>query len=108
MAIPEVPTVFCKFPSSVIGPGDDVVLPKNSVKPDYEAEFAVVIGKSGRYISTDTWQDHVFGYVNLNDVSARDYQLATSQWVIGKTFDTFCPMGPYIVTKDAPLLVPVK
>ena len=100
MAIPEVPTVFCKFPSSVIGPGDDVVLPKNSVKPDYEAEFAVVIGKSGRYISTDTWQDHVFGYVNLNDVSARDYQLATSQWVIGKTFDTFCPMGPYIVTKD--------
>jgi len=100
MAIPEVPTVFCKFASSVIGPGDEVVLPKNSAKPDYEAEFAVVIGKGGRYIGEDKWQDHVFGYLNLNDVSARDYQLATSQWVIGKTFDTFCPMGPYIVTKD--------
>jgi 2-keto-4-pentenoate hydratase/2-oxohepta-3-ene-1,7-dioic acid hydratase in catechol pathway len=100
MAIPEVPTVFCKFASSVIGPDDNVVLPKNSTKPDYEAEFAVVIGKAGRYISPDNWQDHVFGYLNLNDVSARDYQLATTQWVIGKTFDTFCPMGPYIVTKD--------
>lgn len=100
MPIPEVPTVFCKFASSVIGPGADVVLPKNSAKPDYEAEFAVVIGKGGRYIAADRWKDHVFGYLNLNDVSARDYQLATSQWVIGKTFDTFCPMGPCIVTKD--------
>lgn len=100
MAIPEVPTVFCKFASSVIGPGDNVVLPKNSTKPDYEAEFAVVIGKPGRYIAPENWQEHVYGYLNLNDVSARDYQLATTQWVIGKTFDTFCPMGPYIVTKD--------
>lgn len=100
MAIPEVPTVFCKFASSVIGPGDNVVLPKNSTKPDYEAEFAVVIGKPGRYIAPENWKDHVYGYLNLNDVSARDYQLATTQWVIGKTFDTFCPMGPYIVTKD--------
>jgi 2-keto-4-pentenoate hydratase/2-oxohepta-3-ene-1,7-dioic acid hydratase in catechol pathway len=100
MPIPEVPTVFCKFASSVIGPGDNVVLPKNSTKPDYEAEFAVVIGKAGRHIAPENWQDHVFGYLNLNDVSARDFQLATTQWVIGKTFDTFCPMGPYIVTKD--------
>lgn len=100
MAIPEVPTVFCKFASSVIATGEDVVLPKNSTKPDYEAEFAVVIGKGGRYIAADKWEEHVFGYLNLNDVSARDYQLATSQWVIGKTFDTFCPMGPYILTKD--------
>lgn len=100
MAIPEVPTVFCKFASSVIATGEDVVLPKNSVKPDYEAEFAVVIGKGGRYIAAEKWEEHVYGYLNLNDVSARDYQLATSQWVIGKTFDTFCPMGPYILTKD--------
>jgi len=100
MAIPEVPTVFCKFPSSVIATGEDVVLPKNSTKPDYEAEFAVVIGKGGRYIAAEKWEEHVYGYMNLNDVSARDYQLATSQWVIGKTFDTFCPMGPYILTKD--------
>ncbi|MBK7928683.1 MAG: fumarylacetoacetate hydrolase family protein [Bryobacterales bacterium] len=100
MAIPEVPTVFCKFASSVIATGENVVLPKNSTKPDYEAEFAVVIGKGGRYIAAENWEEHVYGYLNLNDVSARDYQLATSQWVIGKTFDTFCPMGPYILTKD--------
>ena len=100
MAIPEVPTVFCKFASSVIATGEKVVLPKNSAKPDYEAEFALVIGKGGRYIAPEKWQEHVFGYLNLNDVSARDYQLATSQWIIGKTFDTFCPMGPFIATRD--------
>jgi 2-keto-4-pentenoate hydratase/2-oxohepta-3-ene-1,7-dioic acid hydratase in catechol pathway len=100
MEIPTVPTVFCKFPTSVVGPGDDVVLPKRSEKPDYEAEFAVVVGKGGRYITQDKWREHVFGYMNLNDVSARDFQLATTQWIIGKTFDTFCPMGPYLVTAD--------
>ena len=100
MQIPTVPTIFCKFSTSVIGPGDTIVLPKASTQPDYEAEFAVVIGKGGRHIPADKWQDHVFGYLNLNDVSARDFQLATTQWVIGKTFDTFCPMGPYIATAD--------
>jgi 2-keto-4-pentenoate hydratase/2-oxohepta-3-ene-1,7-dioic acid hydratase in catechol pathway len=100
MEIPTVPTVFAKFATSVIGPGDDVVLPKNSERPDYEAEFAFVVGKGGRYISQEKWRDHVFGYMNLNDVSARDFQLATTQWIIGKTFDTFCPMGPYLVTAD--------
>ena len=65
-----------------------------SAKPDYEAEFAVVIGKRGRHIPEDRWRDHVFGYTILNDVSARDFQMATSQWMIGKTFDTFCPFGP--------------
>ena len=100
MQIPTVPTIFCKFPTSVIGPGDTIVLPKASTQPDYEAELAVVIGKGGRHIAADRWQDHVFGYLNLNDVSARDFQLATTQWVIGKTFDTFCPMGPYLVTAD--------
>lgn len=100
MAIPSTPTIFCKFPTSVIGPGDTIVLPKASTQPDYEAEFAVVIGKGGRHIPADKWKDHVFGYMNLHDVSARDIQLATSQWVMGKTFDTFCPMGPYLVTAD--------
>ena len=100
MQIPTVPTIFCKFSTSVIGPGDTIVLPKASTQPDYEAEFAVVIGKGGRHIPADKWQDHVFGYLNLNDVSARDFQLATTQWVIGKTFDTFCPTGPYIATAD--------
>ena len=100
MAIPERPTVFTKFTTSVIGPGDDVVLPKMSEKPDWEAELAFVIGKGGRHIAAENWKDHVFGYMNLNDVSARDVQLATTQWVMGKSFDTFCPMGPWLVTAD--------
>jgi 2-keto-4-pentenoate hydratase/2-oxohepta-3-ene-1,7-dioic acid hydratase in catechol pathway len=100
MAIPETPTIFAKFPSAVIGHRQAIVLPKNSTKPDYEAEFAVVIGKGGRHIPEDRWREHVFGYTILNDVSARDFQMATSQWMIGKTFDTFAPMGPAIVTAD--------
>jgi 2-keto-4-pentenoate hydratase/2-oxohepta-3-ene-1,7-dioic acid hydratase in catechol pathway len=100
MEIPSVPTIFNKFASSVIGPGDNIVLPRNSQKPDYEAEFAFVIGKGGRHVPADKWQDHVFGYTIVNDVSARDFQMATSQWLMGKTFDTFAPMGPAIVTAD--------
>ena len=100
MAIPEVPTVFSKYASSVIGPKAAIVLPPNSTKPDYEAELAVVVGKGGRHIPEANWREHVFGYTVINDVSARDFQMATSQWMIGKTFDTFCPMGPAIVTAD--------
>jgi 2-keto-4-pentenoate hydratase/2-oxohepta-3-ene-1,7-dioic acid hydratase in catechol pathway len=100
LAIPEVPTIFCKFPTAVVGPGQAIVLPRNSTRPDYEAELAVVIGKGGRHIPAERWQEHVFGYTILNDVSARDFQMATSQWVIGKTFDTFAPFGPAIVTAD--------
>jgi 2-keto-4-pentenoate hydratase/2-oxohepta-3-ene-1,7-dioic acid hydratase in catechol pathway len=98
--IPKVPTIFSKYTTAIIGPGEAIILPKHSKEPDYEAEFAVVIGKGGRYISKDRWRDHVFGYTNLNDVSARDFQAATSQWMIGKTFDTFAPIGPAIVTAD--------
>ncbi len=98
--IPTIPVVFSKYPSVVIGPGANIVLPKISAKPDYEAEFAVVIGKNGRHIKADGWQEYVFGYTNLNDVSARDFQMQTSQWMMGKTFDTFAPMGPYLVTAD--------
>jgi 2-keto-4-pentenoate hydratase/2-oxohepta-3-ene-1,7-dioic acid hydratase in catechol pathway len=100
MEIPKVPTVFSKYATAVIGSGQNMILPKGSTKPDYEAEFAVVIGKGGRYISGARWKEHVFGYTNLNDVSARDYQMATSQWMMGKTFDTFAPMGPFIATAD--------
>jgi 2-keto-4-pentenoate hydratase/2-oxohepta-3-ene-1,7-dioic acid hydratase in catechol pathway len=100
MAIPEVPTIFAKFPTAVIGPRQAIVLPRISTKPDYEAELAVVIGKGGRHIAAERWQEHVFGYTILNDVSARDFQLATTQWMIGKTFDTFAPFGPAIVTAD--------
>jgi 2-keto-4-pentenoate hydratase/2-oxohepta-3-ene-1,7-dioic acid hydratase in catechol pathway len=100
MDIPTVPTIFNKFATSIIGPGENIILPKRSEKPDYEAEFACVIGKGGRHIPEDRWRDHIFGYTIVNDVSARDYQLATTQWLMGKTFDTFAPMGPWIVTAD--------
>ena len=100
MTIPNVPTIFCKFPTAIIGPDAPIILPKHSTQPDYEAEFAFVIGEGGRYIPKDRWREHVFGYLNLNDVSARDYQMATSQWMMGKTFDTFCPIGPWITSAD--------
>jgi 2-keto-4-pentenoate hydratase/2-oxohepta-3-ene-1,7-dioic acid hydratase in catechol pathway len=98
--IPHVPTIFSKFSHCVIGPGAPIVLPKNSTKPDYEAEFAFVIGRGGRHIAADHWQRHVAGYTIVNDVSARDFQNSTSQWLMGKTFDTFAPMGPWITTVD--------
>ena len=98
--VPKVPTIFNKFATAVIGPGDDIVLPRVSKSPDYEAELAFVIGKGGRHIAAENWKDHVFGYTIMNDVSARDYQKATSQWLMGKTFDTFAPLGPWIVTAD--------
>jgi 2-keto-4-pentenoate hydratase/2-oxohepta-3-ene-1,7-dioic acid hydratase in catechol pathway len=101
MEIPAVPTVFLKLASAIVGPGAPIVLPKNSNQPDYEAELAVVIGKGGFRIAAEAWKEHVFGYTILNDVSARDVQLATSQWTLGKSFPTFCPMGPAIVTADA-------
>ena len=100
MEIPKVPTIFSKYATSVIGPGEKIRLPRVSTKPDYEAEFAFVIGKGGRRIPADAWKEHVFGYTIVNDVSARDYQMATSQWMMGKTFDTFAPMGQAIVSAD--------
>ena len=100
MAMPSVPTIFNKFTNVVIGPGETIVLPKASSKPDYEAEFAFVIGPGGRNIPASSAMEHVFGYTIVNDVSARDLQMATSQWLMGKTFDTFAPMGPWLVTAD--------
>jgi 2-keto-4-pentenoate hydratase/2-oxohepta-3-ene-1,7-dioic acid hydratase in catechol pathway len=100
MAVQKVPTVFMKLSSAVVGPDTPVILPKISSQPDYEAEFAVVIGKAGYQISASDWQQYVFGYTIVNDVSARDMQLATSQWTLGKSFPTFSPLGPAIVTAD--------
>jgi 2-keto-4-pentenoate hydratase/2-oxohepta-3-ene-1,7-dioic acid hydratase in catechol pathway len=100
MKVQVVPTVFMKLSSSVTGPDSDVILPKNSAQPDYEAELAVVIGKPGYRIAARNWEQHVFGYTILNDVSARDVQLATSQWTLGKSFPTFTPLGPAVVTRD--------
>jgi len=100
MKVQAVPTVFLKLSSSVVGPDVDVVLPRASSQVDYEAELAVVIGKPGYQIKAERWEEHVFGYTIVNDVSARDVQLATSQWILGKSFPTFTPMGPWIVSKD--------
>jgi 2-keto-4-pentenoate hydratase/2-oxohepta-3-ene-1,7-dioic acid hydratase in catechol pathway len=100
MEIPTVPTIFNKFTNVVIGHGQPIVLPMASSRPDYEAEFAFVIGPGGRNISAPRAMQHVYGYTIINDVSARDFQMATSQWLMGKTFDTFAPMGPWLVTAD--------
>lgn len=97
------PIVFTKFPETVIGPHDTVRLPDPAISKqvDYEAELAVVIGRGGRNISRGRAMDHVFGYTVLNDVTARDVQQRHQQWVLGKSLDSFCPMGPWIVTADA-------
>jgi 2-keto-4-pentenoate hydratase/2-oxohepta-3-ene-1,7-dioic acid hydratase in catechol pathway len=100
MAVQSVPTVFLKLSSSVTGPDSEVLLWPEATQPDYEAELAVVIGKPGHRISKEKWREHVFGYTIVNDVSARGVQLATSQWTLGKSFPTFTPMGPWIVTAD--------
>ena len=100
MAFPDFPVVFFKLQTAIIGPGDTIVLPKNSSEPDYEAEMAFVIGKGGYRIPASAWRDHVYGYTIINDVSARDIQRSTSQWSLAKSFPTFSPMGPAIVTAD--------
>jgi 2-keto-4-pentenoate hydratase/2-oxohepta-3-ene-1,7-dioic acid hydratase in catechol pathway len=100
MKVQDVPTVFLKLPSSIAGPDDDIVLPKNSSEVDYEAELALVIGKGGYRIAAGEWKQHVFGYTILNDVSARDVQLATTQWTLGKSFPSFTPFGPSIVVDE--------
>ena len=95
------PIVFTKVAESVVGPHDDVILPDGvSQDIDYEAELAVIIGKRGKNLSKAEALDHVFGYTVVNDVTARDVQMRHQQWDLGKSFDTFCPMGPWIVTAD--------
>ena len=97
----EWPIVFTKVPECVVGPQDAVRVPVEvTTAVDYEAELAVVIGKGGKNISRAAAMEHVFGYTIVNDVSARDVQVRHQQWDMGKSFDTFCPMGPWIVTAD--------
>lgn len=95
------PIVFTKVPQTVVGPRADVRLPAGiSEQIDYEAELAVVIGKGGRDIPRDSAMAHVFGYTVVNDVTARDVQMRHQQWDLGKSFDTFCPMGPWLISAD--------
>jgi 2-keto-4-pentenoate hydratase/2-oxohepta-3-ene-1,7-dioic acid hydratase in catechol pathway len=100
--IPREPVLFSKYATALIGHGDQIVLPPNSSEVDYEAELVVVIGQGGRNIGADTARNHIAGYTIGQDVSARDWQLKKDgkQWMVGKTFDTFAPTGPTLVTAD--------
>lgn len=98
--IPSAPIIFSKVPESVIGPNDNIVCPSVSEALDYEAELTVVIGRGGKGISKADAMKHVWGYTIINDMTARDWQGRHSQWLLGKSFDTFCPMGPWLVSAD--------
>jgi 2-keto-4-pentenoate hydratase/2-oxohepta-3-ene-1,7-dioic acid hydratase in catechol pathway len=99
--IPESPIIFAKFPTSVVGPGDAIVWDPDLTKQvDYEAELAVIIGKKARDVSEEDALSFVGGYTCGNDVSARDLQFGDHQWVRGKSLDTFCPLGPWLITPD--------
>ena len=100
MELPTTPVVFFKLATAIIGPGDPIVLPVNSTQPDYEAEFAFVIGRGGFRLSADEAMQHVYCYTIVNDVSARDVQFSSTQWSMSKCFPTFCPLGPAITTAD--------
>ena len=99
--VPPEPIIFAKATSSVIGPNDDVEIPKKSVKSDWEVELGVIIGKEAKYISESESQSHIAGYCVINDLSEREFQIEHSgQWMKGKSCDTFGPIGPYLVTTD--------
>jgi 2-keto-4-pentenoate hydratase/2-oxohepta-3-ene-1,7-dioic acid hydratase in catechol pathway len=98
--IPEVPILFNKFLNALSAHGDAIPIPGVSKKVDYEVELAIVIGKTAKNVDTSDALDYAFGYCTANDVSARDLQLRTAQWMLGKTCDGFCPLGPYLVTAD--------
>jgi 2-keto-4-pentenoate hydratase/2-oxohepta-3-ene-1,7-dioic acid hydratase in catechol pathway len=101
-AIPTAPIIFTKAPETVIGPGQDIAYPTGlSDQIDYEAELGVVIGKRAKGVSKAEAHDYVFGYTIINDMTARDLQSKHKQWFIGKSLDTFCPLGPWLVTEDA-------
>jgi len=102
LPVPTEPVIFNKFPSSIVGPNDDIPYPDVTEELDWEVELAVIIGKSCKNVSEADAMDHVYGYTVAHDVSARDWQLKKNggQWLAGKTMDAFCPLGPAIVTKD--------
>lgn len=98
--IPEYPILFSKFNNSLAADGEDVPLPRTSQKVDYEAELVIVIGKTAKYVAKEEALNYVFGYCAANDLSARDLQMRTQQWLLGKSCDKFSPLGPYLVTAD--------
>jgi 2-keto-4-pentenoate hydratase/2-oxohepta-3-ene-1,7-dioic acid hydratase in catechol pathway len=100
MDLPKAPLLFAKWPNTLIGDRDAVVLPPESTQVDYEAELGVVIGTTAKRVSERDALDHVAGYICVNDVSARDLQFADGQWTRGKSPDTFCPVGPRLVPRE--------
>jgi 2-keto-4-pentenoate hydratase/2-oxohepta-3-ene-1,7-dioic acid hydratase in catechol pathway len=100
LELPEAPLLFAKWPNSLIGDGDPIVLPPETTQVDYEAELGVVIGAIGRRVAERDALDHVEGYICLNDVTARDLQFGDGQWTRGKSPDTFCPVGPRLVARE--------
>ncbi len=100
MALPEEPIIFMKPPTAIIGPGADIVMPPSSSQVDYEGELAVVIKERCRNVQADNADDYILGYANFNDVTARDLQRKDGRWTRAKSFDTFAPMGPYVVDLD--------
>jgi 2-keto-4-pentenoate hydratase/2-oxohepta-3-ene-1,7-dioic acid hydratase in catechol pathway len=100
MDIPKSPVIFSKFSSCAIGPKEPILIPSASAQSDYEAELAFIVGRHVRNVSRDRALDHVLGYTNFNDVSARDFQFADGQWQRGKSCETFAPMGPFVATTD--------
>jgi 2-keto-4-pentenoate hydratase/2-oxohepta-3-ene-1,7-dioic acid hydratase in catechol pathway len=100
--VPEIPLIFLKPPSSLIGNNEKIFLPPQSNQVEHEAELGIIIGKRGRWIDPDSAEDYIFGYTIANDVTARDLQRLDGQWTRGKGFDTFCPVGPYIETEFDP------
>jgi 2-keto-4-pentenoate hydratase/2-oxohepta-3-ene-1,7-dioic acid hydratase in catechol pathway len=100
MELPKEPVFFNKYNNALVGATGPVILPSNSIQVDYEAELAVVIGRTAKRVSPENAMACVGGYTVMHDVSARDWQFRTGQWVSGKTFDTFGPIGPYLVTPD--------
>jgi 2-keto-4-pentenoate hydratase/2-oxohepta-3-ene-1,7-dioic acid hydratase in catechol pathway len=100
IAVPETPVLFSKFNNTLAATGEPIPLPDNAVQYDYEVELGVVIGREARHVSVDAALDYVFGYFTANDMSVRDLQFRTSQWLLGKTLDKFFPTAPYLVTAD--------
>lgn len=101
MDVPKEPVLFFKATSALVGPNDAIIIPKGSVKTDWEVELSIVIGKKVSYVAEEEVMDHIAGYVLHNDVSEREFQLERSgQWVKGKSCDTFAPLGPFIATRD--------
>lgn len=100
LAIPEYPVLFSKFNNTLTGHLNPIKLPRNSMNIDYEGELVLVIGREAKYITNENAREYIYGYTIANDLSARDLQVRSSQWLLGKSYDDFCPIGPYLISSE--------